>query len=234
MPSEREVERLRKVYQGYREDERARARWNSANPGNRAIFDERRREMRKMLEMHGYLPLDDRRILEVGCGTGGVLAGLLEQGARPANLYGVDVLPERIEEASRLYPEFHFRLGNAEKLDFPDAYFQLVLFFTVFSSILDDGMAENVAREAIRVLQPGGAILWYDFRYDNPRNPHVRGVRRRRIVKLFQGLDLHLRTLTLLPPLSRRLGRLTPVLYPVLVKVPPLRTHYLGLLKRLK
>ena len=41
-----------------------------------------------------------------------------------------------------------------------------------------------------------------------------------------------LRLVTLLPPLARRLHALTPVLYPVLAAVPPLRTHWAGLLER--
>jgi hypothetical protein len=91
-------------------------------------------------------------------------------------------------------------------------------------------MAHNVAREACRVLKPGGAVLWYDFRYNNPWNPHVRGITRQQIHQLFPGLEMDLRTITLLPPLARHLGRMTPILYPLLAAIPPLRTHYLGLL----
>jgi hypothetical protein len=28
----------------------------------------------------------------------------------------------------------------------------------------------------LRILKPGGAILWFDFRVNNPANPHVCGV----------------------------------------------------------
>jgi hypothetical protein len=102
----------------------------------------------------------------------------------------------------------------------------MVLLFTVFSSILDHRMAENVATEVRRVLKPGGAVLWYDFRYDNPSNPHTRGMTKRHIRRLFPGFTLNLRTITSLPPLARRLGRATSWLYPVLAAGPFLRTHY--------
>lgn len=230
MPTDHEVERLKRVYRTYRESEAIQAQWDSGNPGNRAILGERQEIVEQLLKTQGFLPLSNRRVLEIGCGSGNVLASFLIWGARPENLYGIDLLPDRIEKAQRLYPNFHFRSANAEKLDFPDDYFHLLLFFTVFSSILDEEMAHNVAREAIRVLRPNGAILWYDFRYNNPRNPYVRGMTRRDIRRLFPGFELHLKTITLLPPLSRRLGRLTPVLYPLLAAIPPLRTHYLGLL----
>jgi len=93
-------------------------------------------------------------------------------------------------------------------------------------------MAGCVLTEVRRVLMPGGTVLWYDFRYNNPWNPHVRGMTKRHIRQFFPGFEMHLRTITLLPPLARRLGRLTPVLYPLLAAIPPLRTHYLGLLLR--
>jgi SAM-dependent methyltransferase len=186
--------------------------------------------MRAALQRAGLWPLAGRRVLDVGCGSGRVLAGLQAWGARPADLVGVDLLPERAAAARRNYPEIDFRRANAERLDFADASFHLVLVFTVFSSILDPGMAANVAAEIRRVCAPGGGVLWYDFRYDNPRNPHVRGVGKGDAAALFPGWRLDLRSLTLLPPLARRLGRFTPRLYPALSRVPFLRTHYLGVL----
>ena len=55
---------------------------------------------------------------------------------------------------------------------------------------------------------------------------------RRRLAGLFPGWHARLQLVTLLPPLARRLGILTPVLYPVLATLRPLRTHWLGLLER--
>jgi len=227
-----EVKRLAKVYHGYRQDPAVQARWSAANAGNRWIAEERAREIASLLHSHGFVPLQQRRVLDIGCGYGGVLASLTDLGAQPCDLYGIDLLPDRIEVARRTHPDIHFACGNAEYLEFPDAYCDLVLLFTVFSSILDDRMAGNVANEVRRVLKPGGAVLWYDFRYNNPWNPHVRGMTKRHIRSFFPGFEMHLRTITLLPPLARRLGRLTPVLYPLLAAIPPLRTHYLGLLIR--
>jgi hypothetical protein len=79
-------------------------------------------------------------------------------------------------------------------------------------------------------MRPGGGLLWYDFRYDSPSNRNVRGITARRVRELFPALRGRLIGLTLLPPLARRLGPLTPVAYPVLGWLPPLRSHLLGLL----
>ena len=48
--------------------------------------------------------------------------------------------------------------------------------FTVFSSILNDSVRKQIAAEMLRVAKPGGGVLWFDLRVNNPRNPNVRGV----------------------------------------------------------
>jgi len=227
-----EVERLTRVYHEYHSSASTQALWSHNNPGNRAIYDERKRAIQHLLSARGLLPLAGREVLEIGCAAGEVLMGLVEFGARADNLHGVDLIAKRITTARQRYPGVDFQVGNAEALAFPDAQFDLVLLYTVISSILDHGMARNVAGEVARVLKPGGSVAWYDFRYNSPRNPNVRGVSERTISTLFPGFDLRLRPVTLLPPLARRLGRATPTLYPLLARLPILCSHYIGLLTK--
>jgi len=225
-----EVERLGRVYKAYREDSRVLERWNPRNKGNQIAVTDRRAILHSLLAANGFFPLSGRRILDVGCGSGRELAHFLEWGAQADNLFGIDLQADLIKEASASFAGICFRQGNAEQLEFADDSFDLVLLFTVFTSILDETMASHVAAEIRRVLKPSGAVVWYDFRYDNPRNVNVRGVGRKRIRGLFPGFSLRLSTTTLIPPLSRRLGRTTSVLYRVLTMIPFFRTHYVGLL----
>jgi len=227
---ESETDRLKKVYDNYRTSTAVQARWNSANPGNRAINQERCHAMRQIFRTDACPSLSASRMLDIGCGNGDVLASLIEIGAQAENLYGVDLLITRLQNAKERYPHIAFQCVNAEQLPFADGFFNIILFFTVFSSILDRTMQRNVAREANRLLAPGGIIFWYDFRYNNPFNPHVRAMRCSDIQNLFKGFDLHFIPITLLPPLARRLGRYTSFLYPKLVRIPFLRTHFIGLL----
>lgn len=230
MPENDEAQRIRDVYRAYGEQARYRQKWSSANRGNQAIIREWRTGLARLLREHGHEPLGVKRVLEVGCGGGGILAGLCELGATPENLVGVDLLPDRIAAARKQFPKMRFEQVNAEELPFADAAFDLVLVFTVFTSVLDPGMSRSIAAQVTRVLKPGGAVVWYDFRFSNPWNPHVRGMPASVIRSLFPGLRAELRSLTLLPPLARRLGPLTFLLYPLLARIPFLRTHYLGLL----
>ena len=47
----------------------------------------------------------------------------------------------------------------------------------------------------------------------------------------FPDWALDVRSTTLAPPIARRLGALTPVVYPMLVALPPLRSHLIGRLR---
>ena len=191
---------------------------------------ERELKTRELLERSGFFPLSDRRILDVGCGTGEQLGMFADWGAKSENLFGIDLIPERIRTAQLSFPRITFQLANAESMPFQDRFFDLVAVFTVFTSILDRQMAANVSDEINRVLAPGGGVLWYDFRINNPFNKHVRGMSRRQIQGLFAGFSLRVESVSLLPPLARRLGALADRLYAPLSSVPVLRTHLLGLL----
>ena len=50
-------------------------------------------------------PVNDKRVLEVGCGSGGNLLDFLRMGFLPENLTGNELLEERALQARRLLPE---------------------------------------------------------------------------------------------------------------------------------
>lgn len=228
---EQEEERIRKAYSEYRRKRRHLSDWSHENVGNRLIEAERRNVLKHQLQREDLWPLQDREILEVGCGSGGVLEMLLEMGATRECLYGIDLLPDCIEEAQRNHPTISLLQSNAEAIPFENDTFDLVFAFTVFSSILSDSMARSVADEIVRVLKPGGGLIWYDLRYDSPSNANVRGAGEREIRELFPRMEVRLQTLTVAPPLARRLGERSAWLYRWLRILPPLRTHYLGVLR---
>jgi SAM-dependent methyltransferase len=229
--SRTEEERIRAVYRAYSSSERwaARCRPNAGTDANEGAWWEC---LERALAEAGLLPLAGRPLLEIGSGSGRQLARMREWGARDEALFGVDLLEERVAMGQRDYPRMRLSQGNAARLSFPDGSFDLVALFMVMSSVLDGGVRAAIAREAARVLAPGGAVLWYDLRWPKTTNPHVRGVTRRELGALFPGFRHALRPATLLPPLARRLGRATAALYPALSAVPAFLTHSCGLLAR--
>jgi len=174
-------------------------------------------------------------VLEVGCGSGDVLRDFIKWGARPENIVGIELLPERLAEAVELCPKgINIHQGNAAEMPFPDKSFDVVLQSTVFTSVLDTSMKEALASEMCRVLKPDGLILWYDYHMNNPRNPDVKGVKRQEIHSLFPKCEILLQRITLAPPISRLLAPYSWLLCYLLSKLPWLCTHYIGVIRKPK
>ena len=156
-------------------------RYSFFNEANFFIYQERQKKIIDLLRRNNFEELEDKKILDIGCGNGGWLRDFVQWGAHSENLYGIDLLKDRIEEAKKINPNFNFLCANAEKLDFDDKSFDIVIVATCFTSILDAKMKKNIAREILRVVKIGGIILWYDFRFDNPWNPDVKGIEKKEI-----------------------------------------------------
>jgi ubiquinone/menaquinone biosynthesis C-methylase UbiE len=222
-----EAFRIRTVY-----EERDRTHKSNRNKsGRQRNLQQRSAVMERMLGGWLERPLSKCRVLDLGCGRGDVLGWFHERGVPPRNLFGVDLVPGRIKLARETYPAFTFVEGNAEQLAFPDNGFDLVLVFTLFSSILDDAMARNIARNVGRVLTRRGAVVWYDMRYPNPWDPPRRAMTKSRIRELFPLFELDLESINVLPPIANHLGRVADRIYPLLASIPLFRSHYCGLLR---
>lgn len=208
-------------------------RYTHFNAANLRIIQERERHLLEALRREGLYPLAGRDLLEVGCGSGYWLREFVHWGADPERLTGIELAVERVAKArERLPATVRVLQGDACDTGLPDASFDLVFQSTVFTSILDPAVRRALAQEMLRLVRPGGIVVWYDFRYDNPRNPDVRGVGLREIRRLFPGCRVRSRTLTLAPFLARRVAPWAPWLYPLLAAVPPLRTHRLAVVRR--
>lgn len=224
-----EVARIAEVYA--RRQALPGDRYSLFRSGNLYRVQRLERGLLECLSREGFEDLSERTVLDVGCGTGDRLRLMLRYGVRPEHAVGVDVLDERLAIARSLSPHLRFELIDGRHLPFPDGSFDVVMQETVFSSILDPELQRILADEMRRVLKPGGIVLWYDMRVTDPRNPDLTPLTRERIQTLFPGASLHLRSHTLLPPLSRRLAPLSWTLCRFLEAFPPLRGHYLGAIR---
>lgn len=228
----RELQRLREAY-----ERRSRSipsqRYARVNPGHLFSLHEREATMAAMLRADGLTSLAGLRILDVGCGRGATLRQYLEYDADPSLMWGIDLFARFVEQARRSSPGIQFLCGSASELPFPDSSFDFVSQFMLFTSVLDQNMKVEISREINRVLAPGGRLLWYDFAFNNARNPDVRGIRQAEIRRLFPTFSITSRKITLAPPLGRAIGHFGPAIYYSVSKLRPLCTHYLCLLKKL-
>ena len=203
-------------------------RYSMLNPDVWMTLQERQRAVLRRLAAQGLDP-SSVRLLEVGCGEGGNLLELLRMGFAPEQLSGIELIEDRLNVArDRLPQALRLHSGDALAVALPSDSQDIVFVSTVFSSILDKATQHALAAAMWRWLRPGGAVLWYDFAVDNPRNPDVRGVPRARLGELFPEGWLQVQRVTLAPPIARRVCRLHPSLYTVFNTIPLLRTHLLA------
>ncbi len=113
------------------------------------------------------------RILEVGCGTGGLLAAAAREGR---TIEGVDIALRWLVVARRRLDDGGLSVpmmaASADRLPYPDASFDAVVADSVLEHLDDPAGA---VREWARVLRPGGAlVVWSPNRYAIAVDPHVR------------------------------------------------------------
>jgi len=204
-------------------------RYSALRPEVWQTLQERQRALLRLLVAQGMVDVSGLRLTEVGCGSGGNLLELLRLGFAPENLTGIELLPERFEASRQVLPAATTLLpGDATAAAIAPASQDLVLQSTVFSSLLDAAFQQRLADVMWSWLKPGGAVLWYDFTVDNPRNRDVRGVPLARLRALFPHGRVQARRVTLAPPLARVVCRWHPALYGFFNAVPLLRTHVLA------
>lgn len=218
-------------------------RYRATSPSVLFMLQERLRIFIRVLRGEGILPLEDRRILDVGCGSGSWLAEFESLGVRRANMSAIELNPERGKVAQARFGALRdvtgrvlsegadIRIGDASLLPWEDAAFDLVLQSTVLTSILDDTMRKAVANEMMRVTKPKGLIIWYDFFVDNPWNSAVRGIGVREIRRLFPSREIRLCRVTLAPPIARRLVPISWTAAHLLENLRILNTHYFGIIR---
>lgn len=229
--AEREVRRILEEY-ARRSREIPSDFYGLHRPANLFLRHGQERALRDALDRAKMLPLDTRRILDVGCGTGGWFGIFENFGAQRANIAGVELDKSRAEICARRFPETDTRHADASRLPWADESFDIVFQSTVFTSILDDGLKKAVASEMLRVLSPYGAVIWYDFSYNNPQNPSVRGIGQAEIRRLFVGCETWLSKVTLAPPIARRLVQVSWATAFLLEGLKLFNTHYIGIIRK--
>lgn len=116
---------------------------------------------RRLELVRRHVPLEGKRVLDLGCGVGMYTAALRRY---TPHVYGLEIDFARAQEAAGKAKGVV--LARAEELPFAGASFDVVFSHEVLEHLRDDRAA---VQEAARILRPGGKLVifvpnrWYPF-----------------------------------------------------------------------
>jgi SAM-dependent methyltransferase len=189
---------------------------------------------RRLALIRRYAPLENRTILDVGCGLGMYVRAFRRFSQ---DVLGVDIDADKLIEAHQELPNLY--AATAESLPFPAGAFGVVLSHEVIEHVTDDRQA---VAEAVRILRPGGRLVifapnrlypfethgayWggrYHFgniplvsylpnRWRQRFAPHVRAYTRRGLRRLLAGLPVRVVVHTQIYPGYDKISGRRPIL----------------------
>ena len=120
---------------------------------------DRGHKAKRLFELMDLNQLKGKKILDVGCGNGqySVFFALLG-----AEAYGFDISPvgvqvaRKMAEANGVSQHCHFSVQNASHMDFPDEFFDIVLYYEVLHHAIK---YPNIKEETYRVVKNGGKVF---------------------------------------------------------------------------
>ena len=110
--------------------------------------------------LHLISPLSGRVVLDIGCSAG---AMMVYAGLQGAEVYGQDLNESNVSRSNQCLKHFDLKgeakLGDAVDLQFPDNYFDAAIASDFYEHVSDETKVQSF-REAIRVLKPGGMLIF--------------------------------------------------------------------------
>lgn len=110
-------------------------------------------------------PLQDLRVLDLGCGNGRSTRMYLDMGLQPQQLRGLDLRPGAIALARKLNPAIQWDIHDGGALPSGHNWLSTT---TVFSSIAGRENRQAVVARIRDSLPSGGHLFYYDSRRANP------------------------------------------------------------------
>ena len=137
--------------------------YNKAGAGYHKDRVSKKRFWNDFLEMPATLSLlghvKNKKILDVGCGTGIYAKILNDNGAK---VHGIDISPKMIQLAKSYVKNVDLKVGSAYRFPYKSNYFDIVVSALVIEHLSD---LDKAFREIKRVLKKGGVFV---FSLGNP------------------------------------------------------------------
>ncbi len=101
-----------------------------------------------------HIPIDTRKILDVGCGSGDTLLALSTK-LRNISYYGIDPIQNFVDLAKEKLPNSTILKASVEEVPFEDGSFDFILSHVVFQHV----DRQKALMEIKRILKPHGRVV---------------------------------------------------------------------------
>jgi ubiquinone/menaquinone biosynthesis C-methylase UbiE len=118
--------------------------------------------------------LSSKKILEIGTAWGLRLNQLLGFNLSPANMFGIDIQEEYIQQARQLNPSMTFEVMSATEIQYPDKHFDCSFACVAMQAMMDDAIITQSLSEMCRVSREFILVVdIFDPKYSDERNGTV-------------------------------------------------------------
>ncbi|GJM26714.1 MAG: hypothetical protein DHS20C16_31290 [Phycisphaerae bacterium] len=235
MTTDRDSNELKSAAGEIREEYARRTNEGTRGTTGSAMMESRMRSYSEALSAADFIPLKQKRILDLGCANGGWLTKCCNRwGAEEHLCAGVDLREDVIRQWQIENPDskMQIRCQSAHEIEFEDESFDLVHHSMMMSSVPDPDLSKAIANQMWRVLAPGGCIVSYDF-WINPLNKKTVGVGVKQLNHWFpQARIVFRKKITFLPPLTRLLNKISQQIPVALERARIMNTHLLVVLRK--
>ncbi|PIY97270.1 MAG: hypothetical protein COY66_00025 [Candidatus Kerfeldbacteria bacterium CG_4_10_14_0_8_um_filter_42_10] len=119
-----------------------------------------------------FIDKNDKKILDLGCGSGRNFKSLIDSGFK-GKIYGVDFSREMLElareNAKKLEIDFELKKANAWQTGYDDDFFDKIICIATIHCILKKENRKKTLIECFRVLKPKGRALITVWNKSNKR-----------------------------------------------------------------
>jgi ubiquinone/menaquinone biosynthesis C-methylase UbiE len=139
-----------------------------SNPGQLAYYNQKSSLMPAEKNLFNKYIKKDFVVLDVGCGEGRTTKHIAQIAK---NVTGIDIVPEMIAKAKEENGQVDYKVMNVCSLDFPDDYFDAVVFsYNGIDYLYPESRRMQALREINRVLKRGGLFIYSTHNFATPKN----------------------------------------------------------------
>ena len=139
-------------------------------------------------------PGSEAKLLDLGCGTGGILDFFSQNGFAKHNLTGIDLSEVRIKRAAQYFEGITFICGDAVNFKLENQKFDIITSFDLYSHLASKEELIAAIKNASDHLSENGVFLWYDIyaknHYASSGNADSAGFSQQQMIDLVESANL--------------------------------------------